>query len=254
MRRDDVELRPGAAQAPHHPEPRDASAEHDAGSIDTPARRTHDLSVVDHLAPGRRAGRGRPESRRPDFRRPSGEIRLAPTDLATEKGGWYMAGASMATDAATETTLPESEEDAIAAFGDGADVVVVGRGNDRRTRHDVPASPAGESAHARPRRPRRDHEGAARRSRSARRRRFRTSSTARAARPVRRERRRPRNPLAGHRGRQSLRGRRLGGARGDCQGAFLALGATARSAGAGDVARSRSRTSSANTGSDSCSA
>ena len=39
-----------------------------------------------------------------------------------------MAGASVATDAAAETVVPGSEEDAIAAFGDGAGVVVVAGG------------------------------------------------------------------------------------------------------------------------------
>jgi CO/xanthine dehydrogenase FAD-binding subunit len=39
-----------------------------------------------------------------------------------------MAGASVASDAATEVSTPASEEEAIAAFGDGADVVVVGGG------------------------------------------------------------------------------------------------------------------------------
>ena len=39
-----------------------------------------------------------------------------------------MAVASMAVDAATEILMPSSEDEAIAAFGDGADVVVVGGG------------------------------------------------------------------------------------------------------------------------------
>jgi aerobic carbon-monoxide dehydrogenase medium subunit len=39
-----------------------------------------------------------------------------------------MAAASMATDAATEVLMPGSEDEAIAAFGDGAEVVVVGGG------------------------------------------------------------------------------------------------------------------------------
>ena len=39
-----------------------------------------------------------------------------------------MAGASLASGAATEVLMPVSEEEAIAAFGDGADVVVVGGG------------------------------------------------------------------------------------------------------------------------------
>ena len=39
-----------------------------------------------------------------------------------------MAVASVAYDAATEVLVPESEDDAIAAFGDGAEVVVVGGG------------------------------------------------------------------------------------------------------------------------------
>jgi CO/xanthine dehydrogenase FAD-binding subunit len=39
-----------------------------------------------------------------------------------------MAAASVATDAATEVLMPGSEDDAIAAFGDGAEVVVVGGG------------------------------------------------------------------------------------------------------------------------------
>jgi CO/xanthine dehydrogenase FAD-binding subunit len=39
-----------------------------------------------------------------------------------------MAGASVATDATTEVLTPASEQEAIAAFGDGADVVVVGGG------------------------------------------------------------------------------------------------------------------------------
>jgi len=39
-----------------------------------------------------------------------------------------MAVASVASDAATEVLVPESEDDAIAAFGDGAEVVVVGGG------------------------------------------------------------------------------------------------------------------------------
>jgi carbon-monoxide dehydrogenase medium subunit len=39
-----------------------------------------------------------------------------------------MAGASVASDAATEIFTPASEEEAIAAFGDGTDVVVVGGG------------------------------------------------------------------------------------------------------------------------------
>ena len=39
-----------------------------------------------------------------------------------------MAGASVASDVATEVSMPASEEEAIAAFGDGADVVVVGGG------------------------------------------------------------------------------------------------------------------------------
>jgi CO/xanthine dehydrogenase FAD-binding subunit len=39
-----------------------------------------------------------------------------------------MAAASVATDAATEILMPGSEDDAIAAFGDGAEVVVVGGG------------------------------------------------------------------------------------------------------------------------------
>ena len=39
-----------------------------------------------------------------------------------------MAAASVAVDAATEVLMPASEEEAIAAFGDGADVVVVGGG------------------------------------------------------------------------------------------------------------------------------
>jgi aerobic carbon-monoxide dehydrogenase medium subunit len=39
-----------------------------------------------------------------------------------------MAAASVATDAATEVLMPGSEDDAIAAFGDGSDVIVVGGG------------------------------------------------------------------------------------------------------------------------------
>jgi len=39
-----------------------------------------------------------------------------------------MAVASMAVDAATEVVMPRSEDDAIAAFGDGSDVLVVGGG------------------------------------------------------------------------------------------------------------------------------
>jgi carbon-monoxide dehydrogenase medium subunit len=39
-----------------------------------------------------------------------------------------MAAASVATDAATEVLVPGSEEEAIAAFGDGAEIVVVGGG------------------------------------------------------------------------------------------------------------------------------
>ena len=39
-----------------------------------------------------------------------------------------MAGASLASDATTEVLMPASEAEAIAAFGDGADVVVVGGG------------------------------------------------------------------------------------------------------------------------------
>jgi len=39
-----------------------------------------------------------------------------------------MAAASVAMDAATEILMPESEDEAIAAFGDGAEVVVVGGG------------------------------------------------------------------------------------------------------------------------------
>ena len=39
-----------------------------------------------------------------------------------------MAGASVATDAATEILMPTSEDEAIASFGDGAEVVVVGGG------------------------------------------------------------------------------------------------------------------------------
>lgn len=39
-----------------------------------------------------------------------------------------MAIASVASDAATELLMPDSEDEAIAAFGDGAEVVVVGGG------------------------------------------------------------------------------------------------------------------------------
>ena len=39
-----------------------------------------------------------------------------------------MAVASVAVDAATEVLMPASEDEAIAAFGDGAEVVVVGAG------------------------------------------------------------------------------------------------------------------------------
>src|SRR5687768_14166095 len=39
-----------------------------------------------------------------------------------------MAVASVASDAATEILMPSSEDEAIAAFGDGADVTVVGGG------------------------------------------------------------------------------------------------------------------------------
>ena len=39
-----------------------------------------------------------------------------------------MAAASVAMDAATEVLMPGSEDEAIAAFGDGAEVVVVGGG------------------------------------------------------------------------------------------------------------------------------
>ena len=39
-----------------------------------------------------------------------------------------MAGASVASDAAMEVLTPASEEEAIAAFDDGVDVVVVGGG------------------------------------------------------------------------------------------------------------------------------
>jgi CO/xanthine dehydrogenase FAD-binding subunit len=39
-----------------------------------------------------------------------------------------MAGASVASDAATDVLMPSSEDEAIAAFGDGAEVVVVGGG------------------------------------------------------------------------------------------------------------------------------
>ena len=39
-----------------------------------------------------------------------------------------MALATVASDSATEVLVPESEEEAIAAFGDGADIVVVGGG------------------------------------------------------------------------------------------------------------------------------
>jgi hypothetical protein len=39
-----------------------------------------------------------------------------------------MAAATVAMDAATEVLTPTSEEEAIAAFGDGTDVLVVGGG------------------------------------------------------------------------------------------------------------------------------
>ena len=39
-----------------------------------------------------------------------------------------MAGASVAEGTATEVLMPGSEDEAIAAFGDGAEVVVVGGG------------------------------------------------------------------------------------------------------------------------------
>jgi hypothetical protein len=45
--RDDEQLEPCTTEAPHHSEPRDTSAEHDAGTVDDPAGSAHDLRVVD---------------------------------------------------------------------------------------------------------------------------------------------------------------------------------------------------------------
>ena len=145
-----------------------------------------------------------------------------------------MAVASVASEAATEILMPGSEDEAIAAFGDGADVVVVGGGTivvpDLTYRRLRPSKAlmlgrAGLAGIERrlARDDRRDDAGpGARRA-------------AGAARPLRVERRRPRDPLAGHRRREPLRAEGDEAPRGDLQGAFLALGATVRSAANGEV-------------------
>ncbi len=113
----------------------------------------------------------------------------------------------MAVDAATEVLMPGSEDEAIAAFGDGADVVVVGGGTivlpDMTYRRLRPAKAlmlgraglSGVSTRRLDGDHRRDDAGAGAR---------RDGSTARA---VRRQRRRRGDPLAGDRGREPLRRR-----------------------------------------------
>ena len=147
-----------------------------------------------------------------------------------------MAGASVATDAATETTLPESEADAIAAFGDGADVLVVAGGTIvvpdltyRRT-----ARPAKALLLAR--------AGLAGIERSG------STVTIGATTPVQDlvDQPAPLGPCAANVADLEIRSQGTVGGnlcagdgveapRGDLQGAFLALGATVRSAGSGDV-------------------
>ena len=146
-----------------------------------------------------------------------------------------MAAASMASDAATEVLTPGSEEEAIAAFGDGADVVVVGGGTivvpDMTYRRLNPkkalmlggAGLAGVSK-----------EG--------------SRVTIRATTPVQElvGMSAPLGPCAANvadlevRSQATVGGNLCAGEgfeapRGDLQGAFLALGATARSAANGDV-------------------
>src|SRR6476659_7204548 len=147
-----------------------------------------------------------------------------------------MAGASVATDAATEATLPESEADAIAAFGDGADVLVVAGGTIvvpdltyRRT-----ARPAKALLLAR--------AGLAGIERSG------STVTIGATTPVQDlvDQPAPLGPCAANVADLEIRSQGTVGGnlcagdgveapRGDLQGAFLALGATVRSAADGDV-------------------
>ena len=147
-----------------------------------------------------------------------------------------MAVASVASDAATEILMPGSEDEAIAAFGDGADVVVVGGGTivvpDMTYRRLRPTKAlmlgrAGLCGHREGRlagHDRRDDAGAGahrawpRRSGRA----PRTSPTSRSAR---------RRTVGGN----LCAGEGYEAPRGDLQGAFLALGATARSAANGEV-------------------
>jgi CO/xanthine dehydrogenase FAD-binding subunit len=147
-----------------------------------------------------------------------------------------MAGASVATDPETETIVPGSEADAIGAFGDGADVVVVGGGTivlpDLTYRRTARPSKALLLARA----------GLSGIERSG------SRTTIGATTPVQElvDLPPPLGPCAANvadleiRSQGTVGGNLCAGAgsdapRGDLQGAFLALGATVRSAGAGDV-------------------
>ena len=147
-----------------------------------------------------------------------------------------MATASVAMNAATEILMPGSEGEAIAAFGDGADVVVVGGG--------TIVVPEMTYRRLRPTRAlmlgRAGLEGISRDG---------SRTTIGATTPVQAltELAAPLGPCASNiadleiRAQATVGGNICAGAgneapRGDLQGAFLALGATVRSAGGGDVA------------------
>ncbi len=147
-----------------------------------------------------------------------------------------MATASLATSAATEIFMPGSEDEAIAAFGDGADVVVVGGGTivvpemTYRRLQPVKALMLGRAGLA----------GITREG---------SRVTIGATTPVEEltGMTAPLGPCASNiadlevRSQATVGGNICAGAgneapRGDLQGAFLALGATVRSAGAGGIA------------------
>jgi CO/xanthine dehydrogenase FAD-binding subunit len=146
-----------------------------------------------------------------------------------------MAAASVATDAATEVFMPGSEEEAIAAFGDGEEVVVVGGGTivvpdlTYRRRHARKALLLGQAG-----------LGGVERNGSR--------TTIGAMTPVQElvGMPAPLGPCAANVADLEIRSQGTVGGnlcaregyeapRGDLQGAFLALGATARSATAGEV-------------------
>ncbi len=146
-----------------------------------------------------------------------------------------MATASLAVTETTEILRPGSEEEAIVAFGDGTDVVVVGGGTIVDPRDVVPPAAAGKARSCSRMRASRDHAR-------------RLAVTIGAMTPIAElvGMPAPLGPCAANiadleiRAAATVGGNLCAGAgyeapRGDLQGAFLALGATVRSAGEGGI-------------------